>query len=114
LAAADLVTVTLNIASDDVDGSESVIRVLIENVPNGVTVLGAQVVGADSWLLVYPGGGVGSLPINDAGGIELDVQFDVSEQLGGLPSTAINMTVQVQDRADTAEAAVDVLSDSVS
>ncbi len=108
---ADIVTVTLNIASPDFDGSERVIRVIIEDVPNGVTVLGAQVIGVDSWLLVYDG--AASLPINAAGGITLPVQFDVSDQLGNLAATGIDMTVQVMDRADETDPGTLVLTDTV-
>ncbi|MDG5685276.1 hypothetical protein, partial [Acinetobacter baumannii] len=49
------VTVNLHVASDDSDSSEHLVRVLIEGVPDGVTVTGASQVGAGSWLLVYEG-----------------------------------------------------------
>ena len=43
LTATDTVTVNLNVASIDHDGSEHVVRILIENVPEGVTVQGVNV-----------------------------------------------------------------------
>ena len=112
LSAADILTVTLNVESPDYDGTERVIRVVIENVPNGVTVLGAEVIGLDSWLLTLDAGA--SLPINSIGGTAIPIVFDVSEQVVNLPLTQIDMTVQVQDRGDQAEPGTLVQEDTVS
>jgi len=115
LTAGDRVTVTLNIASPDSDGSEQVIRVIIDGVPLGVAVTGAEYIGGNQWLLVYQGdtGPSPTLSIDDAGGIALPVEFVVSHQAGGLTDIPVTMTVQVRDRGDAAEAQTEVLSDSV-
>jgi T1SS-143 domain-containing protein len=106
LGAQDVVTVTLNIATtadagsaggtSDSDGSENVIRVVIEGVPEGVSVQGAQFSGAGTWLLIYEG--AGALPINSSGGIDLPIEFDISEYAGDLDDVPITMQVQTQDR----------------
>ncbi|MEL7803410.1 DUF5801 repeats-in-toxin domain-containing protein [Sulfitobacter pontiacus] len=108
----DTVTVTLNVASDDVDTSEQVIRILITDVPIGVTVEDAQIVGTTSWLLVYDG--ANAIDINNPS-TDIPVTFIVSDQIGaGVDPSVINMSVQVQDRGDTAAPGTAVLSDDVS
>ncbi|HEY4547687.1 MAG TPA: Ig-like domain-containing protein [Pedomonas sp.] len=108
LTAGDRVTVTLNIAtvSDagsaagtaDADGSETVIRVIIEGVPDGVSVEGAEYNGGGTWLLIYDG--TDALPINSTGGINLPVVFDVGGYAADLNSVPITMEVQTQDRGN--------------
>ncbi|MXP41917.1 tandem-95 repeat protein [Altererythrobacter soli] len=119
LTAGDLVTVTLNIApvpdagsaggTADDDGSEKVIRVVIEGVPDGVSVQGAEYSGAGTWLLIY--NDVTALPIDDAGGISLPIVFDVSGFAGGLDDVPI--TIQVQSQDGDQDAGTAILSDSV-
>ncbi|MCK9507104.1 MAG: VCBS domain-containing protein [Pigmentiphaga sp.] len=99
LDAPGTVTVNLNVQSPDSDGSEQLVRVLIEGVPPNVVVKGAELiasgVGGDTWLLVYDGADAKS--INSVGGIDLPVEFELSD-LPGQWDAAITMTVQVQDR----------------
>lgn len=99
-SADEQVTLDLNIASPDSDGSEHLIRVIVDGVPEGVIVDGAEMIGSGSWLLVYEGGA--ALPVNDAGGITLPVSFMVSGAAGGLSNEQINVTVQTQDRGNEA------------
>ncbi len=110
LSVADTVTVTLNVASPDSDGSEHVIRVIIDGVPEDVSVVGAEFIGDGRWLLIYEN--TDALPINAGGGIALPVQFVVSPQAGGIDQD-ITLTVQVQDRGNSPGQDTDVLSDSV-
>lgn len=100
-SAGEQVTLDLNIASPDSDGSEHLIRMIVEDVPQGVIVDGAEMIGSGSWLLVYEGGA--ALPVNDAGGITLPVSFTVSGAAGGLMDEQIRVTVQTQDRGNEAD-----------
>ncbi len=97
LTATDTVTVNLNVASIDHDGSEHVVRILIENVPEGVTVQGANVqqIGAGTWVLVYQANNAPS--INAQGGIDVPVTFKIGSDAGGLTNHPIKITVQTQD-----------------
>ncbi|QDY69418.1 VCBS domain-containing protein [Qingshengfaniella alkalisoli] len=108
--AGEKVTVNLNVATPDSDGSEHVVRVLIENVPEGVTVDDAQAMGGGNWLLIYDG--ADALPVNDAGGIDLPVVFTVGSGAAGVTDEVISMTVQTQDRGDQVTPGTEVLSDS--
>ncbi|WP_114953922.1 Ig-like domain-containing protein [Sphingosinicella terrae] len=120
LSAGDRVTVTLNIAgaadpdvpgaTPDTDGSEKIIRVVIEGVPDGVSVQGGAYSGAGTWLLIFED--AAALPINSAGGIDLPVVFDVSGFAGSLDDVPITIEVQSQDRGD-AGAETTVRSDRV-
>jgi hypothetical protein len=120
LTAGDVVTVTLNIAgapeagvagaTPDVDGSEKVIRIVIEGVPEGVSVQGGAYSGAGTWLLIYED--ASALPINADGGFSLPVAFDVSGFAGELENVPITIEVQTQDRGDT-DAATAIRSDTV-
>ncbi|RXZ65503.1 Ig-like domain-containing protein [Pelagerythrobacter rhizovicinus] len=120
LNAGDMVTVTLNVAkvpdagsatgTADTDGSEKVIRVVIEGVPDGVSVQGAEYSGGGTWLLIYDD--AAALPINSAGGIDLPVVFDVSGFAGDLQDVPISMQVQTQDRGEL-NAGTAVVSDTV-
>ncbi|NYT25604.1 cadherin-like domain-containing protein, partial [Alcaligenaceae bacterium] len=111
LTAADTVTVSLNIVSPDHDGSEYLIRVIVDGVPQGVSVSGAEFLGGGRWLLAYEG--PQAKAINEPGGLGLDVDFIVSEQAGELTNHSITMTVQVQDRGDETGQTTEILSDSV-
>ncbi|MBS0426685.1 MAG: VCBS domain-containing protein, partial [Proteobacteria bacterium] len=108
------VTVNLNVASVDSDGSEHVIRVLIEGVPEGVTVVGGAQTGAGGWVLVFDG--AGALPINAAGGIDVPVQFIVGADAATADPAEypITMTVQSQDRGDASAPGTAVVQDTVS
>lgn len=120
LNAGDTVTVTLNVAkvpdvasadgTADIDGSEKVIRVVIEGVPDGVSVEGAEYSGGGTWLLIYED--AAALPIDSAGGIDLPVVFDVSGFAGDLEDVPISMQVQTQDRGDQ-DAETAVVADTV-
>ncbi|HEY0197391.1 MAG TPA: VCBS domain-containing protein, partial [Rhodanobacter sp.] len=103
------VTVNLHVDSDDTDGSEHLIRVLVEGVPEGVTVDGASQVGAGSWLLVYDGGDAKSI---GAGGTDVPVQFLIGAGASSGTNT-ITMTTQAQDEGQSATTPAGVESDSV-
>ncbi|WP_175471240.1 Ig-like domain-containing protein [Roseivivax marinus] len=109
-APGEQVTMTLNVNTADTDGSEHVVRVLLDNVPNGVTVEGAELVGQGTWLLVYEN--ADALPINEAGGIDLPVVLSVSSSAGGQDEVPISVTVQTQDRGNEADSPAEVLQDS--
>ncbi|MDJ1009592.1 MAG: DUF5801 repeats-in-toxin domain-containing protein, partial [Paracoccaceae bacterium] len=111
LDAPDTVTVDLAVGSPDDDGSERVTRILIENVPQGVTVVGAEALAPGTWLLVYEGA---STPQIDADGATVPVEFVVGDGVPTTPPTQIDMTVQVQDRGDQAEPGTLVQEDTVS
>lgn len=113
LTATDTVTVNLNVASIDHDGSEHVVRILIENVPEGVTVEGANVqqIGAGTWVLVYQANNAPS--INAQGGIDVPVTFKIGSDAGGLTDHPIKITVQTQDLGSDLTAITDIKSDSV-
>ncbi|MGQ0901754.1 VCBS domain-containing protein [Acinetobacter baumannii] len=113
LTATDTVTVNLNVASIDHDGSEHVVRILIENVPEGVTVQGANVqqIGAGTWVLVYQANNVPS--INAQGGIDVPVTFKIGSDADGLTDHPIKITVQTQDLGSDLTAITDIKSDSV-
>ncbi|WP_228157034.1 DUF5801 repeats-in-toxin domain-containing protein [Acinetobacter baumannii] len=113
LTATDTVTVNLNVASIDHDGSEHVVRILIEKVPEGVTVQGANVqqVGAGTWVLVYQANNAPS--INAQGGIDVPVTFKIGSDAGGLTNHSIKITVQTQDLGSDLTAITDIKSDSV-
>uniref|UniRef100_UPI00273E4058 VCBS domain-containing protein n=1 Tax=Roseovarius sp. MMSF_3281 TaxID=3046694 RepID=UPI00273E4058 len=106
----DQVTVNLNIDNPDHDGSEHLVRVILDDVPEGVTVDGGELLGGGTWLLTYEGGD--ALPVDDAGGLDLPVTFTVGYGAAGLTDAPISVTVQTQDRGDQAGSATDVLSDT--
>ncbi|MDT0231599.1 DUF5801 repeats-in-toxin domain-containing protein [Acinetobacter sp. RRD8] len=113
LADTDTVTVKLNVASVDYDGSEYVVRILIENVPKGVTVQGANVqqIGAGTWVLVYQANNAPS--IHTQGGIDVPVTFMIGSYAHGLTDHPIKITVQTQDLGSDLTAITDIKSDSV-
>ncbi|MEX2518759.1 MAG: tandem-95 repeat protein [Paracoccaceae bacterium] len=105
------VTLDLNVATPDSDGSEHLIRVIVEGVPEGVTVEGGQSLAGGNWLLIYEGDD--AVSVNDEGGVVVPVTFIVGEAAGGLEDAAITITAQTQDRGDQSGVATDVLSDSI-
>ncbi|MEF9947035.1 MAG: DUF5801 repeats-in-toxin domain-containing protein [Comamonas sp.] len=90
----DVVTVNLAVGSKDTDGSEHVVRVLIEGVPDGVSVLHGEQIGPGKWVLALEKQSIG------VDGATVPVQFLVSSSAGKLTDHAIKMTVQVKDRGD--------------
>ncbi|KKW68114.1 hypothetical protein AAV94_06430 [Lampropedia cohaerens] len=85
-------TVNLQVDSQDQDGSEHVVRVIIEGVPAGVIVEGAERIGSESWLLIR----------DDAigeSGAGIPVKFLVSGDAHGVEQQ-ITMKVQVKDYGD--------------
>ncbi len=104
-----IVIVNLDVTSADMDGSEHVIRVLIEGVPVGVTVTGAQQTALGTWLLVYEGPDAKQIA---GSGLGLPVEFvigpDAAQKTGN-----ITFTVQAQDNGDQAAPGTDRVSDSV-
>ncbi len=102
------VTLGLNIAAPDDDGSEHLVRVIVEGVPDGVTVEGGELVGGGVWLLVYQGPQALSI---GAGGLTLPVVFTVGTSAGGITDAPISIVVQTQDRGDQAGVTTSVLED---
>ncbi|WP_225783760.1 DUF5801 repeats-in-toxin domain-containing protein [Xenophilus sp. Marseille-Q4582] len=90
-----VVTVNLDVDSLDTDGSEHVVRVIVENVPVGVTVVDGEQISANTWVLVRS-------DAIDADGATIPVRFGVSIDAHGLDAHEITMKVQVKDRGDTA------------
>ncbi|MEB8386027.1 DUF5801 domain-containing protein, partial [Rhodobacteraceae bacterium KMM 6894] len=110
LSAADTLTVTLNVDSNDFDGSEKLIRFLMTDVPPGVIVTDAEFIGAGSWLLVYD---PNDHPINANGGIAVPIEFQIGTSASG-SITPITITSFVQDRAEVSDVGTGTMSDSVS
>ena len=109
VTASGAVTVNLHVDSDDTDGSEHLVRVLIDGVPDGVTVTGASQVGANSWLLVYDGAGAKAI---GAGGINVPVEFVIGK--GAADGTSgITMTVMAQDEGQSATTPAGIETDTV-
>ena len=103
------VTVNLHVDSADTDGSEHLIRVLIDGVPDGVTVIGAAQTGAGSWLLVYAGANAKSI---GTGGINVPVEFVVGRGASN-GTSSITMTVQTQDEGQSTTSPASIEADSV-
>ncbi len=112
LDAADTVTVRTKVTSPDHDGSEHIVRVLIENVPVGVFVEGGQPVSATSWLLVMDG--TDAIAIDDAGGEYLDINFVVSTDAVGVNGEEITINALVQDDGNEASSEAEVKGDETS
>lgn len=94
----------------DADGSEKLIRIIIEGVPDGVTVEGGQQIGGTTRLLIHE---QPPTDIDSADGIEYDVVFNVSGRNGDLDAP-ITITVQTQDRGlDGNSTDTDIKADSV-
>ena len=111
LGAPDTVTVDVAVASPDDDGSERVTRLVIDNVPQGATVAGAEALGPGSWLLTFDG--PSAVQIGPAGA-SIPVEFVFGT---GVPTTAptrIDITVQVQDRGELPSPGTSVEEDVVS
>ncbi|MHA7599224.1 Ig-like domain-containing protein [Alicycliphilus sp. T452] len=107
-----VVTVNLHVDSADTDGSEHVIRVLIDGVPAGVTVVNGAQTDANTWVLVYDGAGAKAI---GAAGLDLPVEFIVGSNAGtgSLVDHPITMTVQAQDNGNQADPGTAVETDSV-
>lgn len=105
------VTLMLNVASSDNDGSEQVIRVVVSDVPDGVSVQDAEYLGDGTWVLIYDG--TDAISVDDADGVDVSVVLVVGSSAPGLNAEQITVTVQTQDRGDEPDATTDVLSDSV-
>ncbi|MFK4823135.1 beta strand repeat-containing protein, partial [Ochrobactrum quorumnocens] len=103
------VTVNLHVNSADTDGSEHLVRVVIDGVPDGVTVNGASQIGAGSWLLIYDGADARSI---GTGGIDLPVEFVVGKGVSNSTS-GITMTVLAQDEGQNANSPAKIETDSV-
>lgn len=94
-ASGEEVTVNLNIGNDDgnngsdYDGSETLTRILLENVPQGVVVEGADYIGNDQWLFIKDDAFSGSL--SDS----LTLRF--TDGAGGLTNHKIDITVTTED-----------------
>ncbi|PRY93414.1 T1SS-143 domain-containing protein [Hasllibacter halocynthiae] len=111
LGAPDTITVGVNVASPDEDGSERVTRIIVDNVPQGVTVTGAELIGPNTWLLKYVGTDAVRI---DADGASIPVEFVVGEEVATTDPVRIDMTVQVRDRGDRADAGTATGEDTVS
>ncbi|WP_417618719.1 hypothetical protein [Oceanisphaera sp.] len=109
---AKTLTVNLNINSEDIDGSEKVIRIQIDGVPEGMTVKGAEQTGETSWLLSYEGDKL--LSIDDAQGIKVPVVFEIAKNVDKDAKSTITMTVQTQDRAEQESSGTEIESGKVS
>ena len=109
ITASGTVTVNLHVDSADTDGSEHLVRIVIENVPDGVTVTGAAHVGTGSWLLVYDGGDAQAI---GTGGIDVPVEFIIGKGAGN-GTSAITMTVQAQDEGQSATTPAGIETDRV-
>lgn len=101
LTAAGTVTVRLNISKEpdsnadgerDYDGSERLTHILIQGVPEGVAVTGAQFTGNGQWLLPVTGS-------FQPGAITQDIEFSVNGQAGNLTAVPITITVVTRDGA---------------
>ena len=103
------VTVYLHVDSADTDGSEHLLRVLIEGVPDGVTVTGASQVSAGTWLLIYDGADAKSIGVT---GIDLPVEFIVGKGASN-SSSQITMTVQAKDEGQSATSPAGTETDAV-
>ncbi|MFL1404675.1 VCBS domain-containing protein [Marinobacter sp. M1N3S26] len=110
-SAGESVTLDLNVSTPDSDGSEHLIRVLIDGVPDGVTVEGGEMTAGGSWLLIYDE--TDALPVNDAGGLVVPVTFTVGDEAAGIADAPITVTVQTQDRGNEPGAGTEVLADSL-
>nr|WP_309501913.1 VCBS domain-containing protein [uncultured Roseovarius sp.] len=108
--AGEQVTIHLNIQNPDDDGSERLVRVVLDNVPEGVTVDDGQLLGDGTWLLTYEG--AAALKVEGAGGLDLPVTFTVGDVAAGLENASITVTVQTQDRGDVPGIDTEILEDS--
>ncbi|QLF92694.1 hypothetical protein HW090_05595 [Pseudomonas sp. ABC1] len=98
------VTVSLNIAKqpddnaggavDNIDGSERLTHILIQGVPDGVAVEGAQFTGAGQWLILLDT----SLPENTfTGDIARNIVFQVNGSAGDIDNVPITITTFTKD-----------------
>ncbi|MGV0908496.1 Ig-like domain-containing protein [Martelella sp. FOR1707] len=107
----ETVTLDLNIASPDSDGSEHLVRVIVDGLPDGVTLEGGEKLGDGSWMLIYEG--AEALAIDDAGGLVLPLEFTVGSFAGNLSDVPVTITVQTQDRGNEVDPGTGVLEDTI-
>ncbi|MGI9377454.1 MAG: tandem-95 repeat protein, partial [Tsuneonella suprasediminis] len=103
------VVVNMHVDSADIDGSEHLVRILIDGVPDGVTVSGASQIGAGSWLLVYEAGDAISI---GSGGIDVPVEFVVGIGAGD-GAANITMTALAQDQGQSPNTPAGIQTDTV-
>lgn len=103
------VTLNLNVATEDADGSEHLVRVIVEGVPDGVTVEGGELIAGGVWVVIYEGADAQSIA---GGSLDLPLVFDVGYGGGTITDAPITVTVQTQDRGNDPAAVTDVLEDS--
>ncbi|WP_237685087.1 Ig-like domain-containing protein [Szabonella alba] len=94
--------VDLNLSTPDADGSEKLVRILVENVPDGVTVedtdgMQAELIGPGTWLLVYQGAEAQAIT---GGSLPQEVVFVVGPNAGSSEPGGIRITTQVQDNGE--------------
>ena len=104
------VTVNFHVTSDDTDGSEHLVRVLIEGVPDGVSVVGASHIGGGSWMLVYEGADAKAIGEN---GLDVPVEFVVGQGVSHDGVSDITMTAMVRDQGQDAGSPALIEKDSV-
>ncbi|RBW51424.1 DUF5801 repeats-in-toxin domain-containing protein [Marinobacter sp. F3R11] len=90
-------TINLNIANEginggDYDGSEKLTRILLDNVPEGVIVEGADFIGGNQWLFIT----------DDSFGSALtpSISLKVQSEAGGLTDHEISITVTTEDASN--------------
>ena len=103
------VTVNMHVTSADVDGTEHVIRILIEGVPDGVGVKDASQVGPNTWVLIMDGVDAKSI---GASGVDVPVEFVVGRGTANGVSN-ISMTVQGKDHGDSSTSTAAIETDTV-
>ncbi|WP_323752054.1 DUF5801 repeats-in-toxin domain-containing protein [Marinobacter sp.] len=84
-------TIDLNIANQggDYDGSEQLTRILLDNVPEGVIVEGADFIGGNQWLFITS---------DDFGSaLTPSINLKVQSEAGGLIDHKISITVTTED-----------------
>lgn len=96
-------TITLDIGNtgSDYDGSEQLTRVILDNVPEGVVV-----VGTTDYTVDYVGGGTWVLIPTDGsfdGAQQLDIRLQVHGRAGGLEDHPIGVTVVTEDAGNGQE-----------
>nr|WP_010323998.1 DUF5801 repeats-in-toxin domain-containing protein [Marinobacterium stanieri] len=106
MTAPGITTIDLNVANQgvnggDYDGSEQLTRILLDGVPEGVTVQGADFIGGSQWLFVT----------GDSFNAALDksISLDVHYEADDLTDHPISITVTTEDAANG-----QLLTDSIS
>jgi len=88
---AGVASVSLNIANEggDYDGSEQLTRILLDNVPEGVIVEGADFIGGNQWLFITDDSFDSALTPS--------ISLKVQSEAGGLTDHEISITVTTED-----------------